>query len=308
MTMAQTRAITTSGFDMTNPLLSKFEENGWSFVRNPHGRKMTEEEVTDLLSTESAEAMIAGVEPLTTGVFAENPQLTVISRCGSGLDSVDVNAVTENGIALYRTPEAPAEAVAELTISLAIAVLRRVGEADRSIRSGEWHALMGRSYGRSRVGIVGLGHVGSRVAAVSRVLGAEIGYPDHYVDNDEYRRFDDIESLAEWADVLTIHLPRDETTLHSVNAEVLAALGPDGVVVNTARGGLIDEDALYEALVDGTIGGAALDVYESEPYAGPLATLPNVMLTCHMGSYARQVRAAMETEAIQNALTHLGIS
>jgi D-3-phosphoglycerate dehydrogenase len=195
-----------------------------------------------------------------------------------------------------------------LTISLAIAVLRRVGEADRIIRSGEWKALMGRSYGRSRIGIVGLGHVGSRVAAVSRVLGAEVGYTDHYVDNPDYRRFDDINALAEWADVLTIHLPRDETTWHSVNAAVLAALGPEGVVVNTARGGLIDEEDLYQALVDGTIAGAALVVYETEPYAGPLATLPNVMLTCHMGSYARQVRLAMETEAIQNALDHLGIS
>ena len=306
--MAQTLAITTSGFDMTNPLLSKFEENGWSFVRNPYGRKMTAKEVTDLLQTDSVEAMIAGVEPLTADVLAENPQLTVISRCGSGLDSIDVDAVAENGIALYRTPEAPAEAVAELTISLAIAVLRRVGEADRIIRSGEWQALMGRSYGRSRIGIVGLGHVGSRVAAVSRVLGAEVGYTDHYVDNPEYQRFDDINALAEWADVLTIHLPRDKTTLHSVNADVLAALGSEGVVVNTARGGLIDEEDLYEALVDGTIAGAALDVYETEPYAGPLATLPNVMLTCHMGSYARQVRAAMESEAIQNTLNHLGIS
>jgi D-3-phosphoglycerate dehydrogenase len=306
--MGRTLAITTSGFDMANPLLAKFEENGWETVRNPHGRKMTEEEVLNLLRTNSVEAMIAGVEPLTGKVFTENPQLRMISRCGSGLDSVDVEAAQETGLSLYRTPEAPAEAVAELTISLAIAVLRRVGEADRLIRDGEWHALMGRSYGRSRIGIAGLGHVGSRVAAVSRVLGAEVGYTDHYVDSAEYQRFDDIEALAEWADVLTIHLPRDESTRHSVNADVLAALGHEGVVVNTARGGLIDEAALYEALSEGRIAGAALDVYETEPYSGPLATLPNVMLTCHMGSYARQVRAAMETEALQNALDHLGIS
>jgi D-3-phosphoglycerate dehydrogenase len=146
------------------------------------------------------------------------------------------------------------------------------------------------------------------VAAVSRVLGAEVGYTDHYVDTTEYQRFDDIMALAEWADVLTIHLPRDESTRHSVNAEVLTALGHEGVVVNTARGGLIDEEALFEALSEGRIAGAALDVYESEPYSGPLTTLPNVMLTCHMGSYARQVRAAMETEALQNALDHLGIT
>lgn len=306
--MGRTLAITTSGFDMANPLLTKFEEHGWNIVRNPFGRKMTENEVLELLLSESVEAMVAGVEPLTDRVFAENPQLRMISRCGSGFDSVDIDAAEEFGLSLYRTPEAPAEAVAELTISLAIAVLRRVGEADRLIRSGEWHALMGRSYSRSRIGIAGLGHVGSRVAAVSTVLGAEVGYTDSFVDNADYERFDDIEALAQWADVLTVHLPRDESTLHSIDADVLTALGPEGVVVNTARGGLVDEDALYQALTEGRIAGAALDVFASEPYSGPLGSLPNVMLTCHMGSYARQVRSAMETEALQNALDHLGIS
>ncbi len=306
--MSRTMAITTSGFDMANPHLQKLSDAGWSIVRNPHGRKMTEDEVSDLLRTSGAEAMVAGVEPLTQRVFEENPQLRMISRCGSGIDSVDIEAAEGADVALYRTPEAPAEAVAELTISLAIAVLRRVGEADRLVRSGEWHALMGRSYGRSRIGIVGLGHVGSRVAAVSAVLGAEVGYTDHYVDNDEYERFDDVAALAEWADVLTIHLPHDEDTHHTVNADILEALGYGGVVVNTARGGLVDEQALYEALVDGRIAGAALDVFESEPYSGPLATLPNVMMTCHMGSYARQVRAAMESEALYNALDYLGMA
>lgn len=305
--MSRTMAITTSGFDMANPYIQELSESGWSVVRNPHGRKMTEEEVSDLLRTSGAEAMVAGVEPLTRQVFEANPQLRMISRCGSGLDSVDTAAAEDADITVFRTPEAPAEAVAELTISLAIAVLRRVGEADRLIRSGEWHALMGRSYGRSRIGIVGLGHVGSRVASVSAALGAEVGYTDHYVDNDAYEQFDSVLDLAKWADVLTLHLPIDEDTHYTVNAEVLDALGYGGVVVNTARGGLVDEEALYEALSDGRIAGAALDVYESEPYSGPLATLPNVMMTCHMGSYARQVRAAMESEALRNALDYLGV-
>ncbi len=303
--MARTLAITTSGFYMANPLLRDLEAEGWSIVRNPFGRKMTEDEVSKLLQESGAEAMVAGVEPLTDRVFAENPQLRVISRCGSGLDSVDVAAAEARGIALSRTPEAPAEAVAELTISLAIAVLRRVGEADRLIRQGEWHALMGRSYGRSRIGIVGLGHVGSRVAKVSVVLGSEVGYTDLHVDNPAYERFDDVEKLAEWADVLTIHLPHDEDTHNTVNEKILTALGPGGVIINTARGGLVDEEALYRALRDGRLAGAALDVFAEEPYRGPLTEFPNVLLTCHMGSYAKQVRAAMETEALRNAMNHL---
>jgi D-3-phosphoglycerate dehydrogenase / 2-oxoglutarate reductase len=305
--MSRTLAITTSGFDMSNPLLHDLESAGWSIVRNPHGRRMTEDEVSDLLRSSGAEAMVAGVEPLTERVFAENPQLHLISRCGSGFDSVDIPAAEARGITLVRTPVAPAEAVAELTISLAIAVLRRVGEADRLIRSGQWHALMGRSYGRSRIGIVGLGHVGSRVAAVSAVLGSEIGYTDRYVDTPEYERFDDVEKLATWADVLTIHLPHDEETHNTVNKEILEALGPGGVLINTARGGLVDEGALYDALANEKIAGAALDVFSEEPYDGPLAELPNVILTCHMGSYAKEVRGVMETEAVYNVIKHLDL-
>jgi D-3-phosphoglycerate dehydrogenase len=268
---------------------------------------MNEEEVSDLLQSCRAEAMVAGVEPLTERVFAENPQLHLISRCGSGLDSVDLAAAEARDITLLRTPEAPAEAVAELTISLAISVLRRVGEADRLIRSGQWQALMGRSYGRSRIGIVGLGHVGSRVAKVSTVLGSEVGYTDRYVDVPEYERFDDVEKLANWADVLTIHLPHDEETHNTVNKEVLEALGPGGVIINTARGGLVDEDALHDALANNKIAGAALDVFTEEPYNGPLAKLPNVLLTCHMGSYAKQVRGVMETEALHNVIRHIDL-
>lgn len=304
----KTLAITTSNFDMGNPLLDEISSAGWATVRNPHGRRMTEDEITALLADHQVQAMVAGTEPLSARVFDANPQLSVVSRCGSGLDSVDVAAAAERDITLLRTPEAPAEAVAELTISLAIAVLRRVGEADRLMRAGEWSALMGRSLGRSRVGIVGLGHVGSRVAQVATVLGAEVGYTDSYVENADYKRFPDIQSLAEWTDVLTIHLPRLPETVHIVDAGVLDVLGENAVVVNTARGGLVDEEALASALAAGKIAGAALDVFEEEPYSGPLTSFPNVLLTCHMGSYAKQVRAAMETEALQNAMEAMGIS
>jgi D-3-phosphoglycerate dehydrogenase len=305
--VAQTLAITTSSFVMDNPLIVRIEQAGWHIVRNPHGRRMTEGEVAELLQKSGATAMVAGVEPLTVDVFDANPQLQVISRCGSGLDSVDMGAAEERGITVLRTPAAPAEAVAELTISLAIAVLRRVGEADRLMRAGEWHALMGRSLGRSRVGIAGLGHVGSRVAKVASVLGAQVGYTDSYVQSDEYKRFDTIDELAEWTDVLTIHLPHDADTHHIVNRKILESLGSDGVVVNTARGGLVDEAALCDVLDEGLIAGAALDVYENEPYDGPLTQYPNVLLTCHMGSYARQVRGVMENEALRNLMHALAI-
>ncbi len=301
-------AITTSSFDTDNPAIQRLADAGWPIVRNPFGRKMSEGEVLDLLESSDAEAMIAGVEPLTRAVFDANPQLRMISRCGSGVDQVDVAAAEELGIAVYRTPETPAEAVAELTIALAIAVLRRIGEADRLIRSGEWQALMGRSYGKSRIGIVGLGHVGSRVAKVSVALGAEVGYTDHFVDDDDLPTIRDRRGSGTVGRRADHSPPARRGDASHGRSPILDALGPGGVVVNTARGGLVDEEALFDALCEGRIAGAALDVYESEPYSGPLTTLPNVMLTCHMGSYARQVRAAMESEALRNALAHLGLA
>ncbi len=303
--MARTVVISTSNFDLANPLLDDLRQRGWDLVRNPHGRRMTEEEVTGLLQQTGAEVMIAGVEPLTKAVFDANPQLRFISRCGIGLDSIDIDAATARGIGFDNTPDAPSAAVAELAVGLMLALTRRIAESDRSVRGGEWKQLMGTSLGERIVGIVGLGRIGTRVEDLVSNFGARTAYYDPLVSEPFVPRYHSLLDLARNVDILTIHVPLGDKTRYMINADVLDALPDHAYVVNTSRGGLLDEAALLAALEEGRIAGAALDVFEEEPYHGPLIGRPDVVITAHIGSYSRQTRVAMETDAIQNLLNAL---
>ena len=298
-------AITTSNFDMTNPLLDEFRNDGWEIVRSQYGRKLTEQEATELLSGGGVVGVLAGVEPLTEAVFAANPQLKVISRCGTGFDSVDRVAAAERGIVCINTPNAPAAAVSEMTIGMMMAALRRIPETDRLIRAGTWKALMGSLLAKRTVGIVGLGRVGKRVADLASTFGAKIKYYDPHVATAEYDRVLSVKDLASQVDLLTIHIPLADDTRNIISAEVIDALPEGAIVINAARGGVLDEEALAKALQSGHLDCAAMDVFAEEPYTGPLRGLDNVVLTAHMGSYAREARQLMESEALQNLLTAL---
>ena len=298
-------AITTSNFNMDTPLLDEFRKDGWDIVRSHYGRKLTEEEATELIRDSGVVGMVAGVEPLTDAVFAANPQLKVISRCGSGFDSVDRDAAARRGITCVNTPNAPAAAVSEMTIGMMMAALRRIPETDRLIRSGTWKALMGSLLAKRHVGIVGLGRVGRRVADLVSAFGAQVKYYDPHVATAEYDRVLAVKELASQVDLLTIHIPLAEDTRNLISADVIAALPKGSIVINAARGGVLDEDALAAALQSGQIDAAAMDVFAEEPYVGPLRDLDNVVLTAHMGSYAREARQLMENEALQNLLSSL---
>ncbi len=298
-------AITTSNFNMDNPLLDEFRRDGYEIVRSQYGRKLTEEEVTELLSTGAVVGMVAGVEPLTDTVFAANPQLEVISRCGTGFDSVDRDAAGERGIVCVNTPNAPAAAVSEMTLGMMMAALRRIPETDRLIRAGTWKALMGSLLAKRHVGIVGLGRVGRRVADLVSAFGAHVKYYDPHVATAEYDRVLSVKDLASQVDLLTVHIPLAADTRNLISAEVIEALPEGSIVINAARGGVLDEDALATALRAGKVDAAAMDVFAEEPYEGPLRDLDNVVLTAHMGSYAREARQLMENEALQNLLNAL---
>ena len=298
-------AITTSNFDMTNPLLDEFRHDGWEIVRSEYGRRLTEEEASEFLAASSIAGMVAGVEPLTDAVFAANPSLKVISRCGTGFDSVDLAAAERRGIVCVNTPNAPAAAVAEMTLGLMMTTLRRIAEADRLLRRGTWKALMGSLLAKRTVGIVGLGRVGRRVADLASAFGANIKYFDPDVATAEYDRASTIMELAAQVDLLTVHTPMSDVNRHLISAEVIEELPQGSILINAARGGVVDEGAVVAALESGKLDGAALDVFADEPYNGPLCDFDNVVLTAHMGSYAREARHLMESEALQKLLNEL---
>lgn len=298
--------ITTSSFDTDhNESLRHLRELGCQIMANPHGRRLTESEAAKLLANDIV-GVIAGVEPLTRAVLAKAHALKVISRCGIGLDSVDLDAAANRGIKVYNTPGAPVSAVAELTLALMLGLLRHIRQADRGLRQGDWTQLMGNLLAFQIVGIIGFGRIGRRVAELVHAFGGRILIHDKLTAHvPAYCEAVGLDALLMRSDIVTLHVPFLPELRHMIGQPQLALMKPSASLINTARGGLVDEAALLNSLQKGGLAGAALDTYEQEPYHGPLTALPQVLLTAHMGSYARESRVQMELEAARNLLLGL---
>ncbi|MCA6571782.1 MAG: phosphoglycerate dehydrogenase [Pseudanabaena sp.] len=305
--------ISTSSFDLqSNQILQKLQQQGFEIILNPYGRRLKESELLELLSDDVV-GMIAGVEPITRNVLSSAKSLKIISRCGIGTDSVDLHAAAEMGIPVHITPTAPVIAVAELAVSLILASLRRIAEADRQLRTGTWKPLMGRLIASQVIGLLGYGRVGNRVGQLLKTFGAkrvayDIASSSLFADTVSVASLDEFLAMAT---VVTIHIPYSKENHHLVDRDFINKMQAGSILINTSRGGIIDEEALYDALVSGHLAGAALDVFEEEPYTGKLASLPQVILTPHMGSYAREARTLMEEESAQHlfdGLVELGLA
>ena len=301
--------ISTSSFGQVDPRpVQLLEEHGVEYEVNPTGLRLDPAEAVKLL--QDFDGLIAGTERLGRGLLSSAPKLKVISRCGIGVDNVDLEAAAELGIRVYNTPEAPVDAVAELALATILDLLRHVSRADREIRDGTWSRPMGRLLQGKTVGSVGLGRIGKALCLLLQPFGVSILAHDPVQDQEFARthniRYVTLEELLRESDVVTLHLPYSREAHHLLNRGRLAQMKPGSILINCSRGGLVDEEALYELLQDGKLGGAHLDTFEEEPYSGPLTGLPNVLLTCHIGSYAAECRAMMELEAVENLLRFFG--
>jgi D-3-phosphoglycerate dehydrogenase len=298
--------ISTSSFDVEgNSSLNHLVNSGMHIVRNSYKRKLTEDEAIELLGEDTI-GMIAGIEPLTERVFSSAKNLKVVSRCGAGLDSVELAAAKLHGISVFNTPEAPAQAVAELTMGLMLAALRRICQTDRLLRANEWPRMQGQLFAAQTVGIIGLGHIGKRVARLSQAFDARVIAHDPHIDPTSHGvESVSLEELFAEANVISLHVPYTTDTHHLLDAKSFARMKPGSIIINAARGGLIDEAALDEALISGHLGMAALDVFEQEPYHGPLTKNDRIILTSHIGSLAKESRKCMELEAAENLLKGL---
>jgi D-3-phosphoglycerate dehydrogenase / 2-oxoglutarate reductase len=298
--------ITTSSFGKNDPSpLNYLKKSGLSPVLNPFGRKLTEKEVLDLIQKHNPVGILAGVEPLTADVLGQAQSLKAIARAGIGMDSVDQNAAGNLGISVSNTPDAPTIPVAELTLGMILSLMRGIHFTDASIRSGGWERPMGNLLYGKTLGIIGCGRIGTRLAKYlkafeCRVIGCDPAceYHDHIIIHD-------LDTLLYQSDIISLHLPYMFETHHFMNQQRIHNMKPGSYLVNAARGGLLDENALYKALADGHLAGAALDCFEQEPYTGPLKDLGNVLLTGHIGSYAKEARVMMETQAAQNLISQL---
>ena len=308
--MSQKILISTSSFGGTSPEpLRRLERAGVGYRLNPHGRRLSAEELVALLEDRSG--LIAGTEPIDAGVLARLPALRVISRCGAGLDNVDLRAAEERGIVVFNTPDAPIHAVAELALAGALDLLRSIAQTDRALRAGEWRRPMGHLLRGRTVGIVGFGRIGRAFARLLEPFAVTLLAHDPAPDEDAARRlgvrYCPLDELLAASDIVSLHLTGGPETRRLIDAEALSRCKRGALLVNCSRGQVVDEDALYEAVLDGRLAGAFLDVFEREPYLGRLTELPNVLLTPHIGSYAAESRESMELEAVDHLLAFYGL-
>lgn len=298
--------ITTSSFGEHDAAsLEELRERGFSVTLNPHRRRLTEEEVLGLIESSLPVGMIAGLEPLTERVLKKAEGLKAISRLGVGMDNVDLAAARALNISVTNTPDAPSRAVAELAVGLMIAFLRKIPASDAAVRGDKWKRAEGRLLAEQTVGIVGCGRIGATVAQLLRGFGSRVIGFDPYRKENASIHLVDWETLLAESDIITLHVPLSDETRGIIGAESLGKMKRRAIIVNTSRGGIVDEEALYSALTEGRIGGACLDCFEEEPYSGELRTLSTVICTPHIGSYTIETRVRMEREAVGNLLSAL---
>lgn len=281
--------------------------NGYEIINNPYGRKLTEDEVIEL--AKNCVGIVAGVEPLTARVMDALPSLKCISRVGVGMDNVDLDYAKQKGIIVMNTPEGPTRGVAELTLAMTMALLRRIPQADAAMKQHLWKKQIGNLILGKKIGIIGLGRIGRAVAELFRgIKNPVIGY-DPYANKEWAQKNDvrliDFDGVLKEADILTLHIPGNKDKSPVIAAKEIGLMKDGAFLINIARGGVVDEKALYEALKNGKLSGAAVDVYTQEPYNGPLCDLENIVLTPHLGSYAKEGKLKMEIDACQNLIDAL---
>ena len=296
---------TTSSFGKGSPqILKDLQEKGFNVVVNPYGRKLIEEELKELLNRHRPVGLLAGTEPVTDSVLKDASEyLKVISRVGVGWDNVDQQTAQELGIQVFRTAGVLNQAVAELTLGMILSALRAIPLQDRQIRDGVWQKRMGRLLQGKVVGVIGFGSIGQCVGKLISAFDATVLYYDLVSTDVAWAKSVSIHKLLTQSDIVTIHADAQKQILGE--KELLSLCKPGVVIVNTSRGSLIDEGALYKVLVSGRAAFACLDVFDQEPYSGPLTELENVILTPHIGSYAQEARIRMEEMAVENLLKGL---
>lgn len=233
----------------------------------------------------------------------------VIALHGAGVDQVDVSACTLQGVKVTNVPGGNAQAVAELTMALILDALRKVCLANRHMHKGEWHSgrHLGHELGSRKIGILGLGHTGRKVAALCQAFGAKVRYfdTDHTRADDLALTYMSFGDLVKWADILSIHVPLTSKTHRLIDAQVLSALGPQGILINVSRGPVVDTKALTQFLLEGKIAWAACDVFDTEPpdFTDKLFSVPNATFTPHIAGSTYQCLETIAKVATQDILS-----
>jgi len=279
--------------------INLLQEKGITVVKNPYGRKLTPEETVEHLR--GADGILAGLETLDETVLNQTTTLKAIARIGIGMENVDIPYATSRGIKVSNTPSGPTEAVAEMTVAALLSIGRQIIPSNDDMHNGIWKKRIGFSINGLKVLLVGYGRIGKRVGELLESFGAELIVYDPISENCSIGQ---LKLALSEADVVSLHASgKDEV----ITTEHIKSMKDGVVLLNSARGGLVNEDALYDALCSNKIAYYWGDVFPQEPYAGKLLSCKNAILTPHIATYSRQCRESMETEAVKNILRDLGI-
>ena len=282
--------------DQVNPVLNQIlEKNGLQITYEP---EITPEQIQDKIENFEV-VVVRSRTKITKDMIEKANKCKIIARVGVGLDNIDQAAAKEKNIRVINAVEGAMNAVAELVIGLMLSLAREIPRADREVRNGNWikKELMGTELRGKYLGIVGLGNIGKRLGRLARALNMNIiGYDVVPIDEEFSKEVGlmkaDLGTLLARSDYVSLHVPLLDSTKHLINAEKMSTMKNTSRIINTSRGGVIDENALYEFLKDGKLGGAALDVFEVEPAtSNNLATLPNFISTPHMGAQTKEAQS-----------------
>jgi len=281
--------------DQVNPILKDvLEKNGLKVTYEP---EITPEQIAEKIGNFEV-VVVRSRTKMTRELTTKADKCKIIARVGIGLDNIDQEAAKEKNIRVINAVEGAITAVAELVIGLMISMAREIPRADREIRNGNWikKELMGSELKGKYLGIVGLGNIGKRLGRLARALNMNIiGYDVIPIDDEFSKEVGlmkaDLDTLLTSADYVSFHVPLLDSTHHMINAEKLKMMKNTARIINTSRGGVIDEEALYNSLKDGSLAGAALDVFEMEPATeNKLITLPNFIATPHIGAQTKEAQ------------------
>jgi D-3-phosphoglycerate dehydrogenase len=278
---------------------------GYEIQRNNTDRPYKKEEMLNLIK--DIDGIIIGIDELSAEIIERADKLKVISKYGTGLDNIDINMATNKKIIVTNTPTANVDAVADLAFALMLALARRIPEADQKTKSGKWEKIIGKSVWEKTLGVIGLGKIGRQVVKRARGFKMNILGFDLIKDKKFAPRYGikyiSLEKLLQKSDYITIHLPLNDATRGMISYKELEKIKKDAFLINTSRGGIVDEQALYQALRNNQLKGAALDVYHSEPpVESPLKELDNVIMTPHIGAYTEEAIENMGIQAAQNLI------
>ncbi|HIP12067.1 MAG TPA: 3-phosphoglycerate dehydrogenase [Arcobacter sp.] len=300
--------VSTHPFSSTSAIpMQLVKDNNIELSVNEHGRKNSSEELAQ--DIKDAEVLVAGTEKITEEVLRNAPNLKLISRVGIGLDGIDFDLCKEYGVRVAYTPDAPTMAVAELCVAMILDLARKVTYTNNNLKeNSSWNRYMGTLLYGKTVGILGMGRIGKSL--IHLLSSFNVKFKVYDIEPDlAYGRLYNVnfvskEEVLKNSDIVSINVPLKEDTKDYITLSELKLMKKETILINSARGGIVNENDLYTALKEGIISSAAIDVFETEPYAGNLKELDNCILTCHMGASTIDSRTDMEVQALEEAIRY----